>query len=126
MAVIGDRQGLAALVTALFQWDESSLVRRFRTRSSSSHALSPPGFITRFLLLGYTPLQPQFAIQRKKRATQLSNHTHLQHIAADGYWAQSAYLRGRSGLRLLAADQTVAGKRSRRKYVFPVIVHGDG
>jgi hypothetical protein len=41
----------------------------------------------------------------KKRATQLSNDIHLQGIAADGFWAQSAYLRGRSGLRLLAPDQ---------------------
>jgi hypothetical protein len=64
MAVIGHRQGLAALFTVLFQRDEGSLLRRFGARSSSSHALSPPGFLTRFLLLGYTSLQPQFAIQR--------------------------------------------------------------
>ncbi|BCL83801.1 hypothetical protein ccbrp13_62660 [Ktedonobacteria bacterium brp13] len=65
MAVIGHRQGLTALFTVLFQRDEGSLVRRFGARSSSSHALSPPGFFTRFLLLDYTSLQPQFAIQQK-------------------------------------------------------------
>jgi hypothetical protein len=63
MAVIGHRQGLAALLTGLFQRDEDFLVRRFGARSSASHALSPPGFLTRFLLLDYTSLQPQFATQ---------------------------------------------------------------
>jgi len=65
MAVIGHRQGLAALFTALFERDEDLLLRRFRARSSSSHALSPVGVVCLLLLPGYTCRQPRFAIQQK-------------------------------------------------------------
>jgi hypothetical protein len=72
MAVIGHRQGLATLLTVFFQRDERSLVRRFGARSSPSHAFSPPGFITHFLLPGYTSLQPQIAIQQEKSNSLIS------------------------------------------------------
>src|SRR5881227_3080682 len=67
MAMIGHPQELSTLLTVLFQRGQRFLMRRFQTRGSSSHDLSPAVLICLLLLSGYTCCQVFFAIQRYMR-----------------------------------------------------------